>query len=99
MGPLEMMNPGQGRTGAARVNRQIDCFYPNRFSAQHQAFCRLTFLQSLIGPDFELILSLRLDAAHQALEAQRGGPDHVGTIAQRVMANLARRSLEEICCE
>ena len=63
---------------------------------QYQVLCRLIFLQFLIGPHFEPGLSLRLDAALQALEAleerRRGGPVRVGGVVRRVMADLTWRS-------
>jgi hypothetical protein len=94
MRPQEKENPGAGgRTGAAGVYRQSCCYF-SRLSAQYQALCRLIFLQNAMCPTFEPELSLRLDAALQALEAQegrRGGPVHVGEVVREVMEDLARR--------
>jgi hypothetical protein len=101
MRPLEMMNPGQGRTGAANVKRQLDCFYPNRFSTGFQVTSRLLFLELLIPADghFERDLSLRLDSAHVEREALkergRSGLEHVGLIVARVLADLERRCVRE----
>src|SRR5512139_2055988 len=90
MRPLKMTHPGQsGRTlgtGAARVNREFDCFNDSRFSPQNQAYSRLNFSESISPnngysePDFD------------AEEEARGGePVHVGEVVIKVMADLARR--------
>lgn len=48
MRPPGKQNPGAGeRTGAA-CNRQLDCFYFNRFSAKFQAFSRFEPELSLV---------------------------------------------------
>ena len=79
---------GQGR----RANLKCEiCFFYNSFCHEYEVACRLKFLEALIGPDFEPDLSLRLDGALIDLEALRGGPVHVGVVAHRVMADLARQ--------
>jgi hypothetical protein len=61
--------PG-GRDRAAGVNEKWNLYiYDSIFFHKYQALCRLIFLQFLIAPDFEPILSLRLDAALYDLEA------------------------------
>jgi hypothetical protein len=63
-------NPGQGRTGAAKVKWQCEtCLFYSRNYLKFQALCRLIFLQSLIGPYFEPELSLAIDRAVIHLEA------------------------------
>jgi hypothetical protein len=93
MRPLGNENPGQGRTGAG-VNRQFGLNEYSRFSEKYQVLPRLLFLESLIPADgyFEPELSLRIDAAHVALEEMpRGGPAHISVVVREVMADLARQ--------
>jgi hypothetical protein len=71
MWPTEIEHPGQGRTGAAKVNREFYLFYINQFSVQFQQVFHLFSPQLLITTDgrFEPELSPLMDSALGDLEA------------------------------
>lgn len=79
------------------------CIFNGFFCVKCQLFSRLILLQACIGPDFEPVLSLRLDAALKDLEALwegvKGEPVHVGPIVGRVMVDLARRRIDSAYLE